>query len=415
MRRRAPRPASGCNRRGPKSGRSSPRVDSRPRAPSRPRSAQLRRARGRRPLAVQQHGEPEPVRRAGHSGRAPRRTRHRGPSGPGTRSGRRRSRRSAGARREVLIRIFDPPDRLPRAPRQHRAGRARRAGPRASNTLRWWSASVCTSSRQRVECARQIVGSSCRSRPSETFGTAREQRRWSPARSLEHVPAGVERRRPSTVGAGVQDDHVEVDRNRHRPADPGACAERDVDGAEDLLVLERVARQPRALVGADADLRQVGARSPCVRSNAMNPLQSPPSAAVNKPPDRSRQRRRLIARCRPTPASPRRRSSPSPPSGAMNPSPHGQVAEHPRPSVRTPSSEIPGRSWRSSVKSVPRGQPHVRRGRPVQQLPRPPASAPAIASKSPAIIRASMSSVTPGIVAPRAPASLARRRATTCG
>ena len=47
--------------------------------------------------------------------------------------------------------------------------------------------------------------------------------------------------------------------HRDRAADARAGAEGDVDGAEDLLVLEDVAGQPRAVVGADAELGQVGA------------------------------------------------------------------------------------------------------------------------------------------------------------
>ena len=46
------------------------------------------------------------------------------------------------------------------------------------------------------------------------------------------------------------------------PPMPGAGAEGDVDGAEDLLVLEHVAGQRGAVVGADAELGEVGARSP---------------------------------------------------------------------------------------------------------------------------------------------------------
>src|SRR5207247_7057011 len=47
-------------------------------------------------------------------------------------------------------------------------------------------------------------------------------------------------------------------------ADAGAGPERDVCGAEDLLVLEDVAGQRRAFVRADAQLREVAALR-CVR------------------------------------------------------------------------------------------------------------------------------------------------------
>ena len=50
-----------------------------------------------------------------------------------------------------------------------------------------------------------------------------------------------------------------MDRDRDRAADARAGAEGDVDRAEDLLVLEDVAGQLRAVVGPDAELGQVGA------------------------------------------------------------------------------------------------------------------------------------------------------------
>src|SRR5439155_15904491 len=45
---------------------------------------------------------------------------------------------------------------------------------------------------------------------------------------------------------------------RDGAADPGARPEGDVDGAEDLLVLEHVAGERGALVGADPQLGEVG-------------------------------------------------------------------------------------------------------------------------------------------------------------
>ena len=134
----------------------------------------------------------------------------------------------------------------------------------------------------------------------------------------------------------------------------------------------------------------------------------PPSAAVSWPrPTVSVTGSSAI----PTEASvPATTMRPSPLSGAMNPSPHGRFPNIPG-SVSTPSSDIPSRPARSSVKSVPRGQVIRASRAPVRSLATS-AERLAIWSKSPAIIRASMSSVTPGIVAPRAPASLAFLRAT---
>src|SRR5690349_10272789 len=101
------------------------------------------------------------------------------------------------------------------------------------------------------------------SRPSDTLGTA--SRRVMPpdasptsgASRLEHEAPGVEHLRAADGEARVADEAVEVHGDAHRAADAGAGAEGDVDGAEDLLVLEDVAGQPRALVRADAELREV--------------------------------------------------------------------------------------------------------------------------------------------------------------
>src|SRR3954447_4847769 len=101
---------------------------------------------------------------------------------------------------------------------------------------------------------------------------------------------------------------------------------------------------------------------------------------------------------------------PVPFAGAMNPSPHGRLPNAPG-AVRSPSSAMPWRPLRSRLRSVPRGHAIF--------ASVPLSSSSAIAcerlfrrSKSIAISRASMSVVTCGIVAPRAPASLARLRAS---
>ena len=92
---------------------------------------------------------------------------------------------------------------------------------------------------------------------------------------------------------------------------------------------------------------------------------------------------------------------PSPYAGAMNPSPQGRFPNAPG-APSSPSSEIPGRPSSASSRSVPRG--HVTRARvPESSSAATVLDRAAIASKSTAITRASMSSVTPGIVAPRAP------------
>src|SRR4051812_29201170 len=113
---------------------------------------------------------------------------------------------------------------------------------------------------------------------------------------------------------------------------------------------------------------------------------------------------------RPIAAIERANMVPSPFAGAMNPSPQGRLPNEPA-AVRSPSSAMPWRPVRSSLRSVPRG--HAIRA----SLALSSSSATAcerlrMRSKSIAISRASMSVVTCGIVAPRAPASLARLRAS---
>src|SRR3954447_18526971 len=101
---------------------------------------------------------------------------------------------------------------------------------------------------------------------------------------------------------------------------------------------------------------------------------------------------------------------PVPFAGAMNPSPHGRLPKAPG-AVRSPSSAMPWRPVRSSVRSVPRGHAILAS----LALSRSCATACERLfrrSKSIDMSRASMSAVTCGIVAPRAPASLARLRAS---
>src|SRR3954447_16982230 len=113
---------------------------------------------------------------------------------------------------------------------------------------------------------------------------------------------------------------------------------------------------------------------------------------------------------RPIAAIERANIVPLPFAGAMKPSPHGRLPNAPG-AVRRPPSAMPWRPLRSRLRSVPRGQAIF------ASVPFSSSSATACErlrrrSKSIAISRASMSVVTCGIVAPRAPASLARLRAS---
>ena len=103
---------------------------------------------------------------------------------------------------------------------------------------------------------------------------------------------------------------------------------------------------------------------------------------------------------------------PSPPAGEMNASPQGRLPNAPG-SVRSPASGIAGRPERSRRRSVPLSS--------VTRASEARSSASATAcpfrrspSMSALITRASMSSVTPGRVAQRAPASVALFRAAVC-
>ncbi len=93
----------------------------------------------------------------------------------------------------------------------------------------------------------------------------------------------------------------------------------------------------------------------------------------------------------------------------MKPSPAGRFPNAPG-VVSAPSSAIPGRPVRSMVKSEPCGQVRWASSACVESSATR-CERPAIRSKSTAITRASMSAVTPGSVAPRAPDSDARLRA----
>src|SRR5438105_14589222 len=94
-----------------------------------------------------------------------------------------------------------------------------------------------------------------RTRPSDTFGTASSV--GGVTGSVEDVAAAVEDRPAVELERGVEHDHVEVDGHRHRASDARTGAEGNMDGAEDLLVLEHAAGQLGAVVGADAELGQV--------------------------------------------------------------------------------------------------------------------------------------------------------------
>ena len=137
-------------------------------------------------------------------------------------------------------------------------GSARTSGasaPASVNTVRLWTGSVCRS--------RSATGSAsdepriCRDRLG--FGAAR--RRWArraASAAIERAQSRISPSRrisvPSMLTTGSHHDAVEVHGHLDRPSDRLRGAEGDVGGAEELLVLEHVAGQHGALVGADAEL-----------------------------------------------------------------------------------------------------------------------------------------------------------------
>ena len=219
----------------------------------------------------------------------------------------------------------------------------------------------------------------------------------------EHEAPAVEDRRPVDVQRrlGTTTSRWTA---RRRPADRRARAEGDVGGAEDLLVLEDVAGQLRALVRADAELGDVGARSPVRGSCSTRRSPSAPAARPGRRPHGEVRRRRRPGRYE---ASERRDRALAPgrrdealaagqvPEGARR----GEVAVVGDPRAPAGRGEV-GAARAGDVRLVGR----VSRAATAWLRARR-------RSKSTAISRASMSAVTAGMVAPRAPASLAALRA----
>src|SRR5918994_6305709 len=121
--------------------------------------------------------------------------------------------------------------------------------PASVMAVRLWLVSKWKSSRTGAPDpnALTISRTASRLRPSDTFGTASST-------PLHEQLAGAHDRLAVERDLGLGDHAVQVHRHLARPADPGRGAERDVGGAEDLLVLEHLAGQDRFLVRADAEL-----------------------------------------------------------------------------------------------------------------------------------------------------------------
>ena len=165
------------------------------------------------------------------------------------------------------------------------------------------------------------------------------------------VRTSVEQRsgRPSSTAVPpicercVEHDHVEVDRDRDGAADPGARAERDVHRAEDLLVLEHVAGQRRAVVGSDPELGEVASRARRGRAGSSRYSGPRPDSAATIRPFSTVSR--AGSSLRPSGARLEATIVPSPLSGAMKPSPAGRLPNAPG-AVRSPSSATPARPVR---------------------------------------------------------------------
>src|SRR6185503_548377 len=88
----------------------------------------------------------------------------------------------------------------------------------------------------------------------------------------EDEAALVQHARAVDLERRLGDDAVKVDRHGDRAADSDARAEGDVDAPEDLLVLEDIAREGRAIVRADPELGEVRARVPVLAEDAQKLL-----------------------------------------------------------------------------------------------------------------------------------------------
>src|SRR5215211_1943186 len=127
------------------------------------------------------------------------------------------------------------------APRD-RASPRRLTGAARVRTVRLWTGSECESSSSAPD-ANWAVTALTRdaSRPSEKLGTERS--------TSDQQLAGSHQRLAVDRHVGLGHHAVDVDRDLDGAPHRGVGAERDVRGAEDLLVLEQVAGEDRLLVG----------------------------------------------------------------------------------------------------------------------------------------------------------------------
>ena len=302
-------PALGCGSGGPKSGTqlaaSHPPGERLEAAAAKPGAlAALRRARE---LAVEEDGKPEARDLAGEPADELPSRRALGLIAA-RRAGKRRALRCTGARR--LRRHVDPLD-AGRGAADERARRSRRRRAPRVSTVRLWTASEWRSS----------SAAPVRTRPrSRRSRRGRGPRRSSGPRAPSSVPLSPRRAaRPPRTSAlavdadvGLHHDAVEVDRHLDRAADRGRGAERDVAGAEELLVLEQRCRVRIALlVRADPELGDVGAvlavRRRAAPSAARRRRRSPrPGGRPRSSARPARRRARSPRSCRRRPACPRR-------------------------------------------------------------------------------------------------------------
>ena len=339
------------------------------RAASRGRRGGSRRARGaRRCSPARRRGRPAGRARASCSATAsassPRAVAQR--RRRARRSGRRRARRSAGGRRPggcMSIRSI-----ARRGEVGERAGSSGASAPARVKTVRLWTASECSSSSATGSAPRQLA--ELRRSPAGV-GALGDVRDGEQAVSAVGVPirAAAPRRgrsrcrRPQTVG--LHHDAVEVDRHLDPAADRRRGAEGDVDGAEQLLVLEHVAGQLRLLVRADRRARR--SSSPPRRAAVSSSSSAAPSAParLGQPPAGRRSSVTGSAGI-PTPAIvPSTTSVPSQArsSGEMKPSPQGRLPKAAG-AVSSPASGIAVRPSRPEpqVAAVGAGDPRLAAG-----------------------------------------------------
>jgi hypothetical protein len=153
----------------------------------------------------------------------------------------------------------DPLDRFAGAAGQRLVERLRLGGEREDGAVVVGVLVAIEDARAPAAKASPVASRTAASQPPDTLGTARS--------TLEDVAPGVEHRGVADRQRRVGHHDVEVDRNRHRAAD-AALAPRRRGSCRGSSVLEDVAGQLGAVVGADTELGRLVPCSPAPVSSS---------------------------------------------------------------------------------------------------------------------------------------------------